>query len=156
MQPDESAVVLKDFDGYSTYPWISPLLLVALAAFSLASLMKAKARGVVFSLGFLFSIVLLSLTLIALASQDLRNIQLQLEEATGIATSHNLDTFEITVRPAAQLAVICFALMGAFFFLAALAQGKWVKTQTKQSKSTANGSTTGGAPDAISLWDEQR
>ena len=54
MRPGDSAIVLRDFDGYSTYPWISPLLLVALAAFSLASLMKAKARGFVFIIGSLF------------------------------------------------------------------------------------------------------
>lgn len=152
MRPDESAVVLKNFDGYSTYPWISPLLLVALAAFSLASLMKAKARGVVFAIGSLFSIVLLSLTTIAVATKDLRNVQNLLEEATGIAASHGLDSFEISVAPAAQISLISFALMASVFFLAALAQAKWVKSQTQQSTKKVSGMAT----DSISLWDEQR
>ena len=152
MRPDESAVVLKNFDGYSTYPWISPLLLVALAAFSLASLMKAKARGVVFAIGSLFSVVLLSLTTIAVATQDLRNVQSLLEEATGIAASHGLDSFEISVGPAAQLSLVCFALMALAFFLAAIAQANWVKSQTQQSIKKVNGRPT----DSISLWDEQR
>ena len=152
MRPDESAVVLKNFDGYSTYPWISPLLLVALAAFSLASLMKAKARGVVFAIGSLFSVVLLSLTTIAVATQDLRNVQSLLEEATGIAASHGLDSFEISVGPDAQLSLVCFALMALAFFLAAIAQANWVKSQTQQSIKKVNGRPT----DSISLWDEQR
>lgn len=152
MRPDESLVVLKNFDGYSTYPWISPLLLVALAAFSLASLMKAKARGVVFAIGSLFSIVLLSLTTIAVATQDLRNVQSLLEEATGIVASHGLDSFEISVGPAAQLSLLCFALMALSFFLAAIAQAKWVKSQAQQSTKRLSGRAT----DSISLWDEQR
>jgi hypothetical protein len=152
MRPDESAVVLKNFDGYSTYPWISPLLLVALVAFFLAALMKAKARGVVFAIGSLFSIVLLSLTTIAVATQDLRNVQKLLEEATGITASHGLDSFETSVGPAAQLSLLCFALMALFFFLAAIAQAKWVKSQTKQSTKRFSDRAT----DSISLWDEQR
>lgn len=152
MRPDENAIVLRNFDGYSTYPWISPLLLVALAAFSLASLMKAKARGVVFAIGSLFSVVLLSLTTIAVATQDLRNVQSLLEEATGIAASHGLDTFEISVSPAAQISLFCFALLATFFFLAALSQAKWVKSQPQPSKQRGSGKTTG----SISLWDDQR
>ena len=152
MQPDESVVVLKNFDGYSTYPWISPFLLVALAAFSLASLMKAKARGIVFAIGSLFSIVLLSLTTIAVATQDLRNVQSLLEEATGIAASHGLDSFEISLGPAAQLSLLSFALMALSFFLAAIAQAKWLKSQTQQSTKKVIGRET----DSISLWDEQR
>jgi ABC-type branched-subunit amino acid transport system permease subunit len=152
MRPDQSAVVLKNFDGYSTYPWISPLLLVALAAFSLASLLKAKARGIVFAIGSLFSIVLLSLTTISVATQDLRNVQSLLEETTGIAASHGLDSFEISVGPAAQLSLFCFALMASSFFLAAIAQAKWVKSQSPQSTKRASGR----AIDSISLWDQQR
>ncbi len=152
MRPDQSVVVLKNFDGYSTYPWISPLLLVALAAFSLASLMKAKARGVVFSIGSLFSLVLLSLTTIAVATQDLRNVQGLLEEATGVAASHGLDSFEISVVPAAQLSLLCFAMIALSFFLAAIEQAKWVTSQPQQSPKKASGRAT----DSISLWDEQR
>ena len=152
MRPDESAVVLKNFDGYSTYPWISPLLLVALAAFSLASLMKAKARGVVFAIGSLSSIVLFSLTTIAVTTQDLRNVKTLLEEATGIAATHGLDSFEISVGPAAQISLLCFALRAIAFFLAALAQARWVKSQTQQSIKRVSGRAT----DSISLWDEQR
>jgi hypothetical protein len=152
MQPDESAVVLKKFDGYSTYPWISPLLLVALAAFSLASLMKAKARGIVFSIGSLFSVILLSLTTIALATQDLRNVQKLLEDATGIAASHGLDSFEISVSPAAQISLVSYTLMAISFSLATIAQAKWLKSHTRQSTKKVSGRAT----DSISLWDEQR
>lgn len=152
MRPDESVVVLKNFDGYSTYPWISPLLLVVLAAFSLASLMKARARGIVFAIGSVFSVVLMSLTTFAVATRDLRHVQNLLEEATGIAASHGLDSFEISVGPAAQASLISFALMALAFFLAAIAQAKWLKSQTQQSPKKVSGRAT----DSISLWDEQR
>jgi hypothetical protein len=94
----------------------------------------------------------LSLTTIAVATQDLRNVQSLLEEATGIAASHGLDSFEISVGPAAQLSLVCFALMALAFFLAAIAQANWVKSQTQQSIKKVNGRPT----DSISLWDEQR
>lgn len=152
IRPDDSAVVLRNFDGYSAYPWISPLLLVALAAFSLASLMKAKARGIVFAMGSLFSVVLLSLTTIALATQDLRNVQTLLEDATGIAASHGLETFEISVGPAAQISLVSFTLMALSFSLAVIAQAKWLKSQTLQSTKKVSGRAT----DSISLWDQQR
>ena len=152
MRPGDSAIVLKDFDGYSTYPWISPLLLVALAAFSLASLMKAKARGVVFIIGSLFSIVLFSLTAVAVATQDLRNVRVLLEEATGIAASHGLDNYEISLNPAAQVSLLFFALMAAAFALASITQVNWASSRSQAPERKAEKRPT----DSISLWDEQR
>ena len=152
MRPDETAVVLRNFDGFSTYPWISPLLLVAVAAFFLASLMRSKARGIVFAIGSLFSSILLLLSVIALATQDLSNVQKSLEEATGIAANHGLDAFEIAITPAAQISLVCFALLLASFLLAALAQAGWVKSANQAKIKKASGKPV----DSISLWDQQR
>lgn len=152
MRPDETSVVLRVFDGYSSYPWISPLLLVALASFSLAALMKAKARGVVFAVGSFFSALLFVLSTSAVVSKDLRNVQNQLEQATGIAASHGQDAYELAVEPEAQVSLVIFALLAVTFLLASFAQAKW----SVKKPSSPRKRTEALATDSISLWDEQR
>jgi len=140
------------FDGFTSYPWISPFLLVALAAFALAFLLKPKLRGIVFIIGSVFTLALTGLTAFALATNDLRNLSSQLEAATGIATTHGFDDLGISISAAASVSTFGFLLLGFVFLLAGLTQKTWTVSRAKTQKNTPQ--TT--PKDPISMWDEQR
>jgi hypothetical protein len=148
----ERSVVLSQFDGYSAYPWIAPLLLVALASFSLASLLKTGVRGIVFGIGSAFSFLLGTMALMAISNQDLGGLKSQLESLTGIVVTHGLENFQVTTMYGAYISLAGFFLLSSLLLLSSLAQSKWVKVA-----GTASIKLEGKAPtDSISLWDEQR
>jgi hypothetical protein len=148
----ERSVVLSQFDGYTAYPWIAPLLLVALASFALASLLKPGFRGIVFGIGSAFSLLLGTMAWIAISNQDLGGLKSQLESLTGIAVTHGLENFQISTMYDAYISLGGFFLLSTFLVLASLAQSKWVKVA-----GTPSIKLEGKAPtDSISLWDEQR
>lgn len=151
MSPNDQTVTLKNFDGYSAYGWISPLLLVCLAALATTAISASMTRYLSLLVGTLSALGLTVLSSLAVGSQDLAGVASELETATGIAATHGISGLEISTQALALAAIGVFGLVALTFAAAMLAQRNWVvKLQTQPRKASKP------VKDAISLWDEQR
>ncbi len=151
MSPNEATVTLKSFDGFSAYAWVSPLLLVCLAAMGTSAISASATRMASLCAGALSSIALTLLSAFSISRQDLSGVSKELETATGIAATHGLTGLDIVTQPMALLSIGVFGALGVVFGLTIFASRHW------KSK-TARPTRQPGRPvkDSISLWDEQR
>lgn len=151
MSPNDESVTLKSFDGYATYAWIAPLLLVCLAAMATSAITSAATRLVSLWVGALSSLTLTLLSGVSISRQDLRGVAQELETATGIAANHGINGVEIATQPLGLVSFGVFGFLFLFFGLAIFACSHW---QAKVAKPIRQG---GRKPkDSIALWDEQR
>lgn len=155
MSPGDEAVTLKNFDGYSSYPWMSPLLLVCLAALATSAISSGATRITSLSVGAAGSAALTALSAMSISMQDLSGVAMELEAATGIAASHGivggLEGLDVATQPLAGVSICFFAALGLLFALAAITSRNWKAKPTQQTAPSNN-----PANDPISLWDEQR
>lgn len=149
MAPNDEAVILKNFDGYTAFAWLSPLLLVCLAAVLTTAISVNRTRVASLAVGLLAGLGLATLSLIGVLGQDLSGVAKQIEAATGIAATHGITDLLITTQPSAWLAIGVFLLIGLAFAAAIRSQRAWVVKQREASKAAPEN-------DSISLWDEQR
>lgn len=151
MSPNDDTVTLKTFDGYSSYSWISPLLLVSLAALATTAISANVTRFVSLLVGAVSSFAVAALAWIAISNQDLSGVAKEFETATGVAATHGITGVEISTQTFAPMAIGAFGLLGLLFLVALFAQRNWVSKVAAQPRKVS-------APlkDSISLWDEQR
>lgn len=152
MTPDQEALVLQDFDGFTAYSFISPLLLVALAGIAVAALTTKTASTVSLSLSTLATFFLLFLSALNLAGANLSGVAKQIESATGIAATHGLTGVSTNILFGAYFSLGAYLLTSAFALAASWASRNWL-VSAKQPRKTLNSAKT---TDPISLWDEQR
>jgi hypothetical protein len=151
MSPNDETVTLKSFDGFSAYAWVSPLLLVCLAAMATSAISSGAMRLVSLCSGAASSFALTFLAGFAISTQDLAGLARGLETATGIAATHGISGLTITTQPFALLSVGTFVLTCVFFILAVFTSKNWVSRA-----GTPSHSSQVQTKDTISLWDEQR
>ena len=151
MSPNDETVTLKNFDGFTAHAWLSPLLLVCLAACGTSAISAATTRMASLLVGAISAISLALLSAVSISNQDLSGVSKELETATGIAATHGLTGLDIVTQPMALLSIGVFGALGVVFGLAIFASRHW------KSK-TARPTRQPGRPvkDSISLWDEQR
>lgn len=151
MSPNDETVTLKSFDGYSAYSWVSPLLLVCLAAMATSAISAAATRLVSLWVGALGSLALTILSGVSIARHDLSGVAKELETATGIAATHGITGLDIATQAFAPASIGVFAVLSLVFLVAIFASRQW---KVKVEKATRQP----GRPvkDSISLWDEQR
>ena len=151
MSPNEETVTLKDFDGYSAYAWISPLLLVCLAAMVTAAISAGAARTVSLWVGVLSSAALTLFSALSISQQDLSGVSKEIENATGIAATHGVTGLEIATQPLAPATVGVFGLLCLVFGLVIFSSRNWKVSPVKATRQSHR-----KPKDSISLWDEQR
>ena len=151
MSPNDETVTLKSFDGYSSYAWISPLLLVCLAAMATSAISSAATRLVCLGVGAVSSVALTLLAVASISRQDLAGVGKELETATGIAATHGITGLEIATQPLATASIGVFGLLSMVFVLAIFGSRYWKAKVAKATKQTDR-----PVKDSISLWDEQR
>ena len=151
MSPNDETVTLKNFDGYSTYAWISPLLLVCLAAMATSAISTGATRISSLWVGALGSATLTTLSALSIAKQDLSGVAKELEAATGIAVTHGISGLDTMSQPMAPVSIGVFSVLCLAFVLAVFASKKWKTRAAKPNRQNAR-----AAKDSISLWDEQR
>lgn len=152
MNPNDAAVILKTFDGYTTYAYLSPLLLVCLAGIAIASISNGTTRLVSFLLGGLASAALVLLSIVNVANQNLSGVAKQIESATGIAATHGIKDLTVEVSNFSSISIASYALLSVAFVWSVVASRHWKAVV----KAQASNSTIKSAKDPISLWDEQR
>jgi hypothetical protein len=150
MSPNDATVTLKSFDGYSAYAWVSPLLMVCLAAMVTSAISTAATRMASLWAGGLSSIALTLLSAFSISRQDLSGVSKEIETATGIAATHGISGLDIVTQPMALLSIGVFGALGLVFGLAIFASRHWKSKIARPTRQP-------GRPvkDSISLWDEQ-
>lgn len=151
MTPSDEAITLRGFDGYSSYPWISPLLLVCLAALATSAISSGGTRITSLSVGIGSSFLLAVLSTISISTQDLSGAAKALETATGIAATHGVEGLAISTQPIALVCTGLFVGLGLLFAMAIWSSRTWKAKPVETSRRT-----TKPLKDSISLWDEQR
>jgi len=151
MSPNDDTVTLKSFDGFSAYAWLSPLLLVCLAAMATSAISIGSIRVVSLFSGAASAFTLTLLAGLAISTQDLAGVTRELETATGIAATHGLNGLTITTQPFALLSIGTFALTCMVFILTVFTSKNWASRASTPSRSSQV-----QTKDTISLWDEQR
>ena len=68
MSPNDESVLLKAFDGYTAFAFISPLLLVSSAGFGMAMLSKKRSRTVALFIGAFAQLSLATLAIVKFLS----------------------------------------------------------------------------------------
>ena len=151
MSPNDETVTLKSFDGFTAHAWLSPLLLVCLAACGTSAISAATTRMASLLVGAISAISLALLSAVSISNQDLSGVSKELETATGIAATHGISGLDIVTEPIASLSIVVFGALGLVFVLTVLASRHWKVKVAKATRQT-------GRPikDSISLWDEQR
>lgn len=151
MTPNEAAVNLKSFDGYTAYSWVSPMLLVCLAALGTSAISAGAARFISLLVGSISSFALTALAGMSVLNLDLSGVADEIETSTGIAATHGISGLDVTIAPMAPAAIAFFAVLGIVFLAASLSQRDWVENSRTAVKKPGK-----KAIDSISLWDQQR
>ena len=151
MSPNDEAITLRSFDGYSSYPWISPLLLVCLAALATSAISSGGTRLTSLSVGIGSSFLLAVLSTISISTQDLSGVAKALETATGIAATHGVEGLAISTQPMALACAGLFVGLGLLFAVAIWTSRSWKANRVEPSRRAIK-----PVKDSISLWDEQR
>lgn len=155
MAPNDQQVVIQEFDAYTTYPWISPLLLVCLLALAVTALTVGITRTAALSLGLAGSALLSFLSISAISSQDLTGLSDELEKATGIAATHGIKDLQIQTLHSPWFSLAAYCLIAILFGITIYLQRNW-RTKVRPSAARPKKATSLDLKDSISLWDEQR
>jgi hypothetical protein len=151
MAPNDETVALKGFDGFSAYAWVSPLLLVCLAAMATAAISSAGPRVASLWTGAISSFALTLLSSLSISRQDLSGLAKEIETATGIAATHGISGLDIATQPMAPLSIGVFGALFVVFLLSIFTSRHWRAKITKTARQANR-----PVKDSISLWDEQR
>ena len=152
MTPDGESLVLQTFDGFTSYSFISALLLVALSGIAVAMLSNNFTRTLALLLSSLAGFCLSVLGITSVLSTNLTGITKQIESATGIAATHGLSGVETNTLFYAYLANASFVALAITTLTAAWFSRNWVNRLKSPQKKPSRPKPT----DSISLWDEQR
>lgn len=155
MAPNGTTVQLGSFDGFTTYSFLSPILLVCLAALFASLFLGGVGRKIAGLLGLAANLSALGLLVPRLLSSDVSGLAPQIEQLTGIAATHGIKDLTVLVLPWAWISVGTLALLALIqgFFL--LTERKWPKKAAKSDK-YQTGQTAKDENDTIGLWDSQR
>lgn len=156
VSPNDEIVVLKNFDGYTAYSWLSPMLLVCLATVSVAALISRTGSRIVLAVGLFTSCLLSVFGANAVFNRDLGGVAKQLESSTGIAASHGFSGLEIKTTLSAYLGLTLFLLATAVFLYCLIAQNSWAIRASVNRAQASKKSSKSQPKDSIAIWDHQR
>lgn len=152
MAPDGESLVLQTFDGFTSYSFISALLLVALAGIAVAMLSNNFTRTAALLFSSLAGVCLAVLGITSVLSTNLAGITKQIESATGIAATHGLSGVQTNTLFYAYLANASFVALALATLATAWFSRNWVHRLRSPQENRSGPKPT----DPISLWDEQR
>ncbi len=173
MSPNDEVVTLKSFDGFTAYAWLSPILLVCLAAVAVAVLLSGIGSRVILGFGFLVSCLVAFLVARSVTTQDLGGVTKELESATGIAATHGITGLQIQTTQFAFLSLSTLLAVAGYFLYTLLSHKTWAMKSSSRTPRNGVGKTNGqiksagsssagsskpkpASNDSIAIWDEQR
>ncbi|WP_296631684.1 Trp biosynthesis-associated membrane protein [Rhodoluna sp.] len=153
MSPNGDAVTISEFDGFTSYSFISAVLLASLAAAFVISFVGTLARKIIASFALLLSVAGLALLISRVSTSDISGLSVQIEKATGIAANHGIKNVDVVTTFWAQVGIAGFVLLVLATAIVLLTERHWparvAKIERRQSVAKA-------PTDSISLWDSQR
>ena len=155
MAPNGTTVELGSFDGFTTYSFLSPNLLVCLAALFASAFIGGVGRKIAGFLGLASAVAALGLLVPRLIASDVSGLAPQIEKLTGIAATHGIKDLTVLVLPWAWISVGAIALLALIQVVFLLTERKWPK-KTAKSDRYQTGQTAKDENDTIGLWDSQR
>lgn len=153
MSPDGNSVELKSFDGFATYLFISPFLMLSAASVFTFMFLSRLPRLIIGALSSVFTALLLALVSFRVASADVSSLSREIEAATGIAATHGLDQIDTSVTSSAYWAIASIVLLLAIQTAATISSLTWPK---KKARTELSISSEAESSDTISIWDSQR
>ena len=153
MSPNGDTVTISEFDGFTTYSYISAILLASLAAVFVISFVASLAHKVISILALALTGFGLAMLTRGVAAQDVSGLTDQIEQATGIAANHGLTGIEISTTIWPWLAIASFVLLLLANIMVLVSERRWPARVAKIDRQQRNNKTPS---DNISLWDSQR
>ncbi len=155
MFPDGQTVELQQFDGLTTYPFITAIFISSAAGLLASIFVQSLARKIVGTITALLAAGAVWLIATKVAAQDLSGISDQLETLTGIAANHGAGDYKVLASawPWVTLATMLLQLFVVAFFL--LVESSWPRRSQKTERTSA-AMSSGDEQDSIGIWDAQR
>jgi uncharacterized membrane protein (TIGR02234 family) len=155
MFPDGKTVELQQFDGVTTYPFLTAIFIASAASLFASLFVQSLARKIVGAIAGLISVGAIWLIATKVAGQDLSGISKQLETLTGIAANHGAGDYEVLASawPWVTLATMSLQLGVIAVFL--VVESRWPKRAQKIERSSA-ATRSEDEQDSIGIWDSQR
>jgi hypothetical protein len=155
MSPNGTPVELGRYDGFTAYGFLSPILLVCLAALFSSAFLGGVARKISAAVALVATGVGLVLLVPKIVAADISGLASQIEKLTGIAATHGIKDLTVLVLPWAWISMACLALLLAIEALLLLTERNWPKKSTKSDR-YQTGQVAKDENDTIGLWDSQR
>lgn len=155
MFPDGQTVELQQFDGLTTYPFITAIFISSAAGLLASLFVQSLARKIVGTMAALLAAGAVWLIATKVAAQDLSGISDQLETLTGIAANHGVGDYKVLASawPWVTLATMLLHLFVVSFFL--LVESSWPRRSQKTER-TSVAMQSRDEQDSIGIWDAQR
>ena len=155
MAPNGTTVELGRYDGFTAYSFLSPILLVSLAALFASAFIGGAARkiaGITASALTAFGLAVLASKV---AESDVSGLAPQIEKLTGIAATHGIKDLTVLVLPFASISLILMALLVLVELVFLFSERSWPKRVAKGDRYQIQQSEKDPS-DTIGLWDSQR
>lgn len=155
MAPNGSPVELGRYDGFTAYGFLSPILLVCVAALFASAFLGTIGRKVAGGISILATALSAVLLAPRVIGADVSGLAPQIEKLTGIAATHGIDGLTVLTLSWAWMTLACLGLLLAVEVLFLLTERKWPKKLAKSDR-YQTGQTAKDDNDTIGLWDSQR
>lgn len=155
MAPNGTTVELGRYDGFTAYSFLSPILLVCLAALFASAFLGGVGRKIAGLVALVVSILGLGLLAPRVIEADVSGLASQIEKLTGIAATHGIDDLNVLVLSWAWISLASLLLLIAVQAGFLITERNWPKKVAKSDRyQTAQ--TAKDENDTIGLWDSQR
>ena len=155
MAPNGTTVELGRYDGFTTYAFLSPILLVCLAALFASAFIGGVGRKIAGALAIGVSLLGVGLLAPRILEADVSGLASQIEKLTGIAATHGIDDLTVIVLSWAWISLGSLLLLVAVQAGFLITERNWPKKIAKSDRyQTAQ--TAKDENDTIGLWDSQR
>ena len=155
MAPNGTTVELGRYDGFTSYSFLSPILMVSLAALFASAFIGGLARKIAGLLALALTAFGLIILTGKITAADVSGLAPQIETLTGIAATHGIKDLTVIVLPFATISLALLTLLAVAEVVFLITERRWPKRATKGDRYQVKQST-GEPSDTIGLWDSQR
>lgn len=155
MAPNGTIVELGRYDGFTSYSFLSAILMVSVAALFTSAFIGGVARKIVGLAALAITTFGVILVWPRIAQADVSGLAPQIEKLTGIAATHGIKDLAVLTLPWAAISIFSLVLLIAVEALFLLSERSWPKKTSKGNRYKVKQSVV-EPEDNIGLWDSQR
>lgn len=155
MAPNGTTVELGRYDGFTAYAFLSPILLVCLAALFASAFIGGVGRKIAGLAALSVSALGVALLTPRILGADVSGLASQIEKLTGIAATHGIKDLDVLVLSWAWISLALLLLLIAVQAAFMIVERNWPKRLAKSDRYQTS-QTAKDDNDTIGLWDSQR